>query len=65
NPIVMLINIVTLIATVFHSATWFKLAPKAVVIVVKDEKMPQEPIVRGFWGVTIVVTAAILAVALI
>ena len=40
QPIIMLINIVTLIATVFHSDL-VKLAPKAVFIVTKDEKMPQ------------------------
>lgn len=65
NPIVFILNIITLVATLFHATTWFKLAPKAVNIVVKDEKLPQEPIVRGLWGLTIVVTVVILAVALI
>ena len=65
NPIVMLINIVTLIATVFHTATWFKLAPKAVNIVVKDENYHKSLSFVVLWGLTIVVTVVILAVALI
>ncbi len=66
NPIVMLINIVTLIATVFHTATWFKLAPKAVNI--SSLKMKNYHKSLSFvvlWGLTIVVTVVILAVALI
>ncbi|MDP0699460.1 fumarate reductase subunit C, partial [Klebsiella pneumoniae] len=45
--------------------TWFNLAPKAVSIIVGDKKMSQEPIVKGFWALTILVTAAILAIALL
>lgn len=65
NPIVLIINIITLAATLLHTSTWFKLAPKAVCIIVKDKKMPEEPIVKGFWALTIVVTVAILAIALV
>lgn len=65
NPIILIINIITLAATLLHTTTWFNLAPKAVSIIVKDKKMSDEPIVKGFWAVTIVVTAAILAIALL
>ncbi len=65
NPIILIINVITLAATLLHTTTWFKLAPKAVGIVIKDKKMPEEPVVKGFWAVTIIVTAAILAFALL
>lgn len=65
NPIVIIINIITLAATLLHTTTWFNLAPKAVSIIVGDKKMSQEPIVKGFWALTILVTAAILAIALL
>ncbi len=65
NPIILIINIITLAATLLHTTTWFNLAPKAVSIIVKDKKMSDEPIVKGFWALTIVVTAAILAIALL
>ncbi len=65
NPVVVIINIVTLAATLLHTTTWFKLAPKAVNIIVKSKKMSDEPIIKGFWVLTIVVSIIILAVALL
>ncbi|MCG8707651.1 fumarate reductase subunit FrdC [Brenneria sp. 4F2] len=65
NPLVLLINIIALLAAVLQTKTWFELAPKAAIIVVKDEKMGPEPIIKGLWVVTIVVTVAILAIALL
>lgn len=65
NPVVVLINILTLAGTLLHTVTWFQLAPKAANIVIKNEKMGPEPIVRALWVVTIIVNAAILAVALL
>lgn len=43
--------------------TWFELAPKAANIIVKT-KMGPEPIIKGLWVVTAVVTVVILYVAL-
>ncbi len=65
NPIVLLINIFTLIATLFHTKTWFKLAPKAINIIIKNKKITQETIVKLLWGITFLVTIIILAVSLI
>lgn len=65
NPIVLLINIYTLIATLFHTKTWFELAPKAVNIVIKNKKIAQESIIKLLWGITFLITIIILAVALI
>ncbi len=65
NPLVLLINIVALLAAVLHTKTWFELAPKASIIIVKDEKMGPEPLIKGLWAVTVVVTVAVLAIALL
>ncbi|MBJ7223470.1 MULTISPECIES: fumarate reductase subunit FrdC [unclassified Brenneria] len=65
NPLVLLINIIALLAAALHTKTWFELAPKASIIIVKDEKMGPEPIIKGLWAVTIVVTLAVLAIALL
>lgn len=65
NPLVLLINIVALLAAALHTKTWFELAPKASIIVIKDEKMGPEPIIKGLWTVTVVVTVAVLAIALL
>lgn len=64
NPIVLLINVIALLAALLHTKTWFELAPKASIIIVKDQKMGPEPIIAAFWVVTAVVTLAILAFAL-
>lgn len=65
NPIVLFINIIALLAAALQTKTWFDLAPKATIIVIKDEKMGPEPIVKALWIVTVVVTLAILAIALL
>ena len=64
NPVVMLINLIALLAALLHTKTWFELAPKAANIIVKDEKMGPEPIIKSLWAVTVVATIVILFVAL-
>lgn len=64
NPVVVILNLIVLAAALLHTKTWFELAPKAANIIVKDEKMGPEPIIKGLWAVTAVATVVILYVAL-
>ncbi len=64
NPVIVIINLLTLAAALLHTKTWFELAPKAANIIVKDEKMGPEPIIKSLWAVTVVATIVILFVAL-
>ncbi|MBK4715999.1 MULTISPECIES: fumarate reductase subunit FrdC [Tenebrionibacter/Tenebrionicola group] len=64
NPIVVILNLITLAAALLHTKTWFELAPKAANIVIKDEKAGPGPVIKGLWGVTLAVTIIILFVAL-
>lgn len=64
NPIVVILNLITLAAALLHTKTWFELAPKAANIIIKDEKMGPEPVIKGLWAVTLVATVVILAIAL-
>jgi fumarate reductase subunit C len=64
NPVVVILNLVVLAAALLHTKTWFEQAPKAANIIVKDEKMGPEPIIKGLWAVTVVATVVILFVAL-
>ncbi|WP_459177553.1 fumarate reductase subunit FrdC [Ewingella americana] len=64
NPIVMVINLIALLAALLHTKTWFELAPKASIIIVKNQKMGPEPVIGAFWVITVIVTLAILAIAL-
>jgi fumarate reductase subunit C len=64
HPIVLLLNLVSLAAALLHSKTWFELAPKAAIIMVKDEKLKPQPIIIALWIVTLIVTLAVLWLAL-
>ena len=64
NPVIVIINLITLAAALLHTKTWFELAPKAANIIVKDEKMGPEPIIKSLWAATVVATIVILFVAL-
>lgn len=64
HPIVLLLNVVALAAALLHSKTWFDLAPKASIIIVKGQKMPPEPLVKGLWAVMLVLSVTILFVVL-
>ena len=65
NPLILLFNIITLLAALLHTKTWFDLAPKAANIVINSEKMPPEPMVKALWAITAVLTLLILAIALV
>lgn len=64
NPIVLILNLIALAASLLHMKTWFDLAPKATIIIIKSEKMPPEPIIKALWILTILVTLAVLFIAL-
>ncbi len=64
NPIVVILNLIALAAALLHSKTWFELAPKATIIIIKDEKLSPGPIIKGLWAVTALATLVILFVAL-
>lgn len=38
NPVIVIINLITLAAALLHTKTWFELAPKAANIIVKERK---------------------------
>lgn len=64
HPLVLLLNIVALAAALLHSKTWFELAPKAAIVVIRGEKMGPSPVIIALWVVMALVTLAILIMAL-
>ena len=54
NPIIVVLNLIVLAAALLHTAN----------IIVKGEKMGPEPVIKGLWAVTAVVSVVILFVAL-
>jgi len=43
DPVVLLVNLVTLFFAVFHAVTWFNLAPQAIAVRVRGKRVP------GLW----------------
>jgi fumarate reductase subunit C len=49
-PLLVVINLLTLAAALFHAKTWFELAPSAMPpIFIGDKKLAPEPIIMGQW----------------
>ena len=60
NPIVVFLNIITLIATLYHTATYFVMTPKVMNIIVKNERLPHHVLRNALWAVTAVISVIAL-----
>jgi fumarate reductase subunit C len=47
SPLVLLLNIVSLLFIVFHAITWFNLAPQAMVVRLRGQRVPGQWIAGG------------------
>ena len=50
QPAVLLLNLVTLFFVVFHAITWFNLAPQAMVVRLRGERVPRSWIVGAHYA---------------
>jgi fumarate reductase subunit C len=60
SPTVLLLNVVSLFFVVFHSITWFNLAPQAMVVRVGDTRVPGLLIATAHYLAWAVVTAFLI-----
>lgn len=56
NPVVIVLNIITLGAVLLNSFTFFNMAPQMVNIIVKNERLDAKLLSRVFWGITLIVS---------
>ncbi|AWX14753.1 fumarate reductase subunit C [Mergibacter septicus] len=56
NPIVIILNIITLGMVCYNTYTWFNLTPKALNIIYNNERLPQSYIRVVMWVITVAVT---------
>jgi fumarate reductase subunit C len=47
NPLVVALNVVTLFFVTFHAVTWFNLAPQAMVVRLRGQRVPGSAIAAG------------------
>ena len=59
QPLIALLNVVTLLFLVFHSITWFNLAPQAMVVRVGRLRVPDILIAASNYVAWVVVTALV------
>ena len=59
TPIVLAVNLVTLLFVVYHAVTWFNLAPQAMVVKVGATRVPGFLIALSNYAAWVVVSAAL------
>lgn len=64
HPAVIVFNLTALAASLYHATTWFKLAPKIMVVRLGDWKLPEPLMVIGQWIGMLVTSAILLTLAL-
>ena len=52
NPLVVILNIITLGAVLLNSFTFFNMAPQMINVIVKNERIDVKLLSRIFWGIT-------------
>ena len=57
NPFVVALNTVALIFLLLHAVTWFGLAPRAIVLHVRGQRVPARAILAGHFAAWLVVSA--------
>lgn len=64
NPLVVALNVVSLGFLLLHAVTWFGLAPRAMVVHVRGNRVPARAVLAGHYAAWLVVSAAIAWIVL-
>lgn len=59
NPLVVSLNIVALIFLLLHAVTWFGLAPRAIVLHIRGNRVPAPAILAGHYAAWLAVSAVV------
>jgi fumarate reductase subunit C len=59
NPLVLLLNVISLFFVIFHAVTWFNLAPKAMAIRLRGNRVPNLAISGPNYIAWVVISAAV------
>jgi len=62
----LILHLVAFGFAIYHSITWFAIAPQAMPLQIGDKKVPERPIVIGHWvGAMVLSVVVLLAVVLL
>ena len=59
NPLIVAMNLVSLLFVCFHAITWFNLAPKAMVVRLGGKRLPGQLIAGSNYGAWVVISGVI------
>src|SRR5216684_5122672 len=59
SPLLLALNVVSLLFVIFHAVTWFNLAPKAMVIRLRGKRVPNLAITAPNYVAWVVISAAV------
>jgi fumarate reductase subunit C len=62
NPFAILLHLIALALAIYHTVTWFSLAPKAADLWIKGKRLDDKVIVSGHYAVFIVATVFCLLI---
>ena len=65
NPWMLALNVITLVLVVFHTITWFTVAPQAMVVRLRGRRVPGRMILLAHYAVWVVLTALVALVFLV
>lgn len=60
NPFVVILNIIALAGAAYNTYTWFNLTPKALNLIVNNQRVKQPVINKIMWAITIVASVVTL-----
>ena len=64
QPLMILFNCLVLVATLYHASTWFRLAPKIMVLRFGDWQLPEKTMITGQWLGMIIVSLGLISLAI-
>ena len=59
NPLVIALNIIALIFLLVHAVTWFGLAPRAMVVHIRGQRVPPRAVLAGHYAAWLVMSAIV------
>jgi fumarate reductase subunit C len=59
SPLVVAMNVVTLIFVLLHAVTWFALAPRAIVVHIRGRRVPPGAVLAGHYAAWLVISAIV------
>ena len=65
NPVAIIFHLIALVFALYHTVTWFSLAPKAVDLWIKGKRLDDQKIISGHYAAFVIVTVLCLLIIML